>query len=164
MSLLPVPTMSDVASFAPAPAVLAGEPAGHGIVGLPTNFLVAVGEHTAAGTLFDLPVTVRFTPEYITLRPGDGTYRTTATGGRSWASLGLGQFSPTDTSHTYSARGTYRAGAVVTYSADVDFGRGWRPVAGTLDIPTATYAVEVLEVRSALVERTCAEDPGGPGC
>ncbi|QLD12893.1 hypothetical protein [Microbacterium oleivorans] len=164
MSLLPQATLADVASFAPTPLSLGGEPAGFGIVGLPTNFVVAASEHTATGTLFDLPVTVRFSPEQVTILPGDGASVSAGLGGASWSSLGQPQFSPTATSHTYSTRGTYAASAVVRYRADVDFGRGWRPVPGLLAIPTAGYTVEVLEARSALVERTCVEAPSGPGC
>lgn len=164
VSLLPQATIADVASFAPTPAALGGEPAGHGIVGLPTNFLVTAAEHTETGTLFDLPVTVRFVPERVVLSPGDGTSIQARSPGRAWSALDQAPFSPTDTSHTYTARGTYTATAVVQYHADVDFGRGWRPVTGTLDIPTSRYTVEVLEVHSALVERTCHENPNGPGC
>lgn len=164
VSLLPQATLADVASFAPTAVPLRGEPAGHGIVGLPTNFLVAASEHTASGTLFDLPVTVRFTPEQVTILPGDGATISAGLGGASWSTLGQPQFSPTATSHTYAARGTYAASAVVRYRAAVDFGRGWRPVPGLLDIPTGGYTVEVLEAHSALVERTCDEAPAGPGC
>jgi len=164
VSLLPQATLADVASFAPVTLPLRGEPAGHGIVGLPTNFMVPAAEHTATGTLFDLPVTVRFTPEQVTILPGDGATVSAGLGGASWSSLGQPQFSPTATSHTYAARGTYAASAVVRYRAEVDFGRGWRPVPGLLEIPTAGYTVEVLEAHSALVERTCDEAPSGPGC
>jgi hypothetical protein len=52
----------------------------------------------------------------------------------------------------------------VRYRAEVDFGRGWRSVPGTLDVPTAGYAIEVLEARGTLVDRVCTEPPLGPGC
>lgn len=164
VSLLPQATLADVASFAPAPVALSGEPAGHGVVGLPTNFVVEATEHSATGMLFDLPVTVRFSPESVVVSTGDGATVSSATGGGSWTDLGLAQFSPTGTSHTYLARGRYVASAVVHYRAEVDFGRGWRPVAGLLRVPTADYPIDVLEARGALVERTCAESPAAPGC
>lgn len=148
MSLLPQATIADVASFAPQPAALTSDPAGYAVVGLPVDFAVSASAHNASGTLFDLPVTVRFTPEEIVLTPGDGSALT----------------APTATSHIYRDRGTYVASATVRYRAEVDFGRGWRPVPGTLDIPTAGYAVQVLEARGALVQRTCTEPPVGPGC
>ncbi|MBP2419888.1 hypothetical protein [Microbacterium imperiale] len=164
VSLLPQATIADVASFAPAPAELVSEPAGLGVVGLPTNFIVTATEHTATGTLFDLPVTVRFSSEGVTIAPGDGSRISSGGGGRSWGELGASQFAPTDTSHTYTERGTYSASAVVHYRAEVDFGRGWRPVPGTLDVATGPHMVRVLEARGTLVERTCDEAPRGPGC
>jgi len=152
VSLLPQATIADVASFAPQPSTLAAEPAGYGIVGLPVTFLIGASQHSAAGTLFDLPVTVRFTPDDIVIAPGDGATLTVEGTARPPAS------------HTYRSRGGYVATATVRYRAEVDFGRGWRPVPGTLDVPTAGYAIEVLEARGTLVDRVCTEPPSGPGC
>lgn len=158
------PTLSDVASFAPAPLPLVDEPDGVGIVGMPVNFVVDTAVHQQTGELFDVPVTVRFTPASVLFRHGDGTSREAADGGRTWAALSLPQFSATGTSHAYAARGTYAASAIVRYAADVDFGSGWVAVPGLIEIPTPTMTIEVLEVRTALVERTCLENPAGPGC
>lgn len=158
------PTLTDIASFAPAPQVLTDEPDGVGIVGMPVNFVVPVAAHEATGTLFELPVTVRFTPASVTFVHGDGTSRTSATGGRTWADLGLAQFSATPTSHAYAQRGTYSAFATVNYAAEVNFGNGWIAVSGLLEIPTAASTIQIVEARTALVERTCAENPAGPGC
>lgn len=158
------PTLADVASFAPAASLLADEPDGVGIVGMPMNFVVSAAPHAATGTLFDLPVTVRFAPVSFVFVHGDGTSRTSATGGRTWAALGQAQFSATATSHAYSARGTYGASAIVQYAATVDFGNGDVAVPGLLDVATPSSAIEVVEVRTALVERTCLENPSGPGC
>lgn len=158
------PTLADVASFAPAASLLADEPDGVGIVGMPMNFVVSATPHTATGTLFDLPVTVRFVPASFVFVHGDGTSRTSATGGQSWAALGQAQFSATATSHAYAARGTYGAAAIVQYAATVDFGSGDVSVPGLLEVRTPTSTIEVVEVRTALVDRTCLESPGGPGC
>lgn len=158
------PTLADVASFAPASAPLVDEPDGVGIVGMPVNFVVSAGAHEQAGVLFDLPVTVRFTPTSYVFVHGDGTVRETVTGGRTWAQLGRAQFSATDTSHAYSTRGTYTATATVRYAAQVDFGGGWTDVPGLLEIPAGTTTLQIVEVRTALVERTCGENPTGPGC
>ncbi len=54
--------------------------------------------------------------------------------------------------------------ATVEYAASVDFGGGWRPVAGVVRAASAGYGVRVVEVRTALVDRTCLENPRGPGC
>lgn len=158
------PTLADVASFAPAASVLADEPDGVGIVGMPMNFVVSAETHTATGTLFDLPVTVRFVPVSFVFVHGDGTSRATATGGRSWAALGQAQFSATATSHAYGVRGTYSASAIVQYAATVDFGNGDVPVPGLLEVRTPGASIEIVEVRTALVDRTCVENPSGPGC
>ncbi|PZU48319.1 MAG: hypothetical protein DI566_03525 [Microbacterium sp.] len=158
------PTLTDVASFAPASVPVADEPDGIGVVGMPMNFVVGAESHESTGALFGLPVTVRFTPASVLFTYGDGGTRTAPSGGRTWAQLGLAQFSPTPTSHAYAERGTYTASAVVRYSATVDFGNGWIPVPGLLEIPTPATTVSIVEVRTALVDRTCLEDPLGPGC
>ena len=49
------------------------------------------------------------------------------------------------------------------YAASVDFGSGiWRPVAGYVTATTGGYDVRVVEVRTALVDQTCLENPRGP--
>ncbi|WP_158597305.1 hypothetical protein [Microbacterium telephonicum] len=158
------PTLEDVARFAPTSHPLVDEPDGVGIVGMPVNFVVSASAHEVAGTLFDLPVTVRFTPVGYTFAHGDGTSRTSTTGGRSWSALGVPQFTSTDTSHAYAERGTFTATTTVQYVADVDLGSGWTRVPGTLSTPGGTATLRIVEARTALVERTCLEDPTGPGC
>ena len=96
---------------------------------------------------------------------GDGSTARSTTGGTSWAALGQAQFTPTATSHAYRERGTYPIGVTVQYAASVDFGSGsWRPVAGYVTASSGGYDVQVLEARTALVGKTCLENPGGPGC
>lgn len=164
VELLREVTLNDLASFAPDAPPLTGQPAGVAIVGMPANFVVDADTHTVTGELFDLPVSVRFTPVSYLFVHGDGTAREAPTGGATWEALGQPQFSATATSHAYGSRGTFTAHAAVRYSAAVDFGNGWAAVPGILELSTGAYAVDVLEVRTALVERTCVEDPGGPGC
>lgn len=158
------PTIDDVARFAPASLPLVDEPDGVGVVGMPVNFVVAPSVHEQAGELFDLAVSVRFTPASVVFVYGDGDTRTARSGGRTWAQLGLPQFSATSTSHGYAARGTYTAHAVVQYTAEFNLGRGWVPIAGILQIPTPSTDLTILEARTALVDRTCVENPDGPGC
>ncbi|GEP48412.1 hypothetical protein MSA03_19200 [Microbacterium saccharophilum] len=164
VELLREVTLNDLASFAPQAPPLTGQPTGVAIVGMPANFVVDADTHTVTGELFDLPVSVRFTPVSYLFVHGDGTAREAPTGGATWEELGQPQFSATATSHAYGSRGTFTAHAAVRYSAAVDFGNGWAAVPGILELSTGAYAVDVLEVRTALVERTCVEDPGGPGC
>ena len=157
-------TLTDVASFAPRLAPPVPEPDGVGIAGLPVNVVASARTHTRTGELFDLPVTVRFRPVSFTFDYGDGTRRELPTGGATWQQLGLTQFDPTETSHAYRERGEYVISTVVHFAADVDFGTGWIPVEGLLAVPAGATTVEVLEARTALVERTCHEDPDGIGC
>ncbi len=156
--------MNDLLSFAPGNPQFGGEPSGVAVVGMPANLMATASEHTASGVLFDLPITVQFTPIEFVFSHGDGTSRTALTGGDSWANLGQAQFTPTATSHVYAERGTYQSRATVRYQASIDLGNGWFSIPGTLDLTSADYTVEVVAVHTALVARTCVEDPGGPGC
>ncbi|MFT4052837.1 MAG: hypothetical protein QM677_11400 [Microbacterium sp.] len=158
------PTLEDVASFAPAPVALVDEPDGVGVVGMPVNFVVAPAVHEQAGELFDLDVSVRFTPASVVFVHGDGTTRESTSFGSTWGALGLPQFSATATSHAYGARGTYSANAIVRYTAEFNLGRGWSSIDGVLEIPTSATDIQILEVRTALVDLTCTENPSGPGC
>lgn len=161
---LPDVTLADLASFVPAGPAVAGEPAGFGIAGLPTNLVAAASEQIIPGTLLGYDVRVRFVPAGFVFDHGDGTSARTASGGTSWDQLGQAQFTPTATSHVYRERGVYRVTATVQFSASVDFGGGWRPVAGYVTVSGNGYDVQVLEASTALVDATCAENPRGPGC
>lgn len=160
----PAVTLADLASFRPATPEFAGEPAGFGVVRMPTNFVAAASAQDIPGVLLGYPVTVRFTPVAYVFSYGDGQSLRTATGGVAWAASGSPQFTPTDTSHAYQERGVYLSSVATEYSAAVDFGAGWRAVDGVVTARTGDYPVQVVEARTALVERTCAEDPRGPGC
>lgn len=160
----PEPTLTDVASFAPWLEPVKPEPEGIGILGMPVNLVAAATSHTRTGELFDLPVTVRFRPVSFHFDYGDGATRVVPTGGRTWQQLGAPQFTPTETSHVYTRRGTYTARATVSFEAHVDFGHGWERVSGLLSVPAGSSQVEVLEAHTGLVERTCREDPRGVGC
>lgn len=161
---IPDPTMEDLASFRPAAPSASSEPAGIGIAGMPTNLVVAASTHTVTGELFGYAVTVRFTPTAFTFRHGDGTAARRTTPGATWASLGQAQFTPTATSHTYSARGEYTVTVATEYTAQVNFGGGWRQVPGTLTLTSGGYPLRIVEARTALVDRTCLEAPSAPGC
>lgn len=140
------------------------EPGDVGIAGMPTNFVSPASVQTRSGDLFGRPVTVRFTPVGFDHDYGDGVTITTAQGGRTWAALGQAPFTPTPTSHTYRQRGTYAAQVTVRYSAEVDIGGGWFSVAGEVTVNGPVQQIRILEARTALVERTCAEQPRAPGC
>src|SRR5690606_26664888 len=94
---IPPITITDLASFAPQGSTLVGEPENLGVAGLPANFVATAEQHTQSGSLFGFPISVRFTPATFTFHYGDGQTRTNTTGGQSWESLNLPQFTPTDT-------------------------------------------------------------------
>ena len=161
---IPAVTVADLAAFTPQKPSFTAEPAGLGVAGLPTNVIAGASEHTVAGTLFDRPVTVRFTPVGYRFDYGDGTISTTSTGGAAWADLGQAQFTPTPTSHTFASPGDYTVSVSVAYAAVVDFGVTTRVVNGAVTANAAPQVLTVLEARTALVDETCAQNPRGPGC
>lgn len=163
--VIPDPTLADIASFVPARPVMSAEPKGIGIIGMPMNVVASASEQYLTGTLFDYDVTVRFIPTSFRFDYGDGTVRTSTTGGASWGRLGQAEFTPTATSHVYSSRGTYTVSVTVLYSASVDFGSGnWRDVPGFVEATLGGNSVRIVEVHTALVDKTCTENPNGPGC
>lgn len=161
---IPAVTVADLAAFTPQRPSFAAEPAGLGVAGLPTNVVAGAAEHTVAGALFGRPVTVRFTPVGFRFDYGDSTISTSSTGGASWAALGQAQFTPTPTSHTYGSPGEYTVTVSVAYAAVVDFGVTTRVVDGTVTANAAPQTLRILEARTALVDKTCAQNPRGPGC
>ena len=161
---IPPITISDLASFAPETSLLTGEPENLGVAGLPANFVATAEQHTQNGTLFGFPISVRFTPASFTFHYGDGQTLTNDSGGQSWEDLDLPQFSPTDTSHTYTERGTYTATVDVAYTAEIDLGGGWFSITGELTTTGAGQDIRIYEAHTALVAHTCTEDPDGPGC
>ncbi|MGP3535046.1 hypothetical protein ACTU3I_09655 [Microbacterium sp. RD1] len=162
---IPAVTARDLASFAPARPALSGEPEGVGVVGMPANFVAGAAAQTLTGTLFGRAVAVRFTPASYVFDYGDGTQLRSSSGGTSWSDLGQAQFTATSTSHAYAQRGTYIVSVTTDYTAEVDFGLGaWHPVTGVVSSTTGGYPVQIYEVRTALVDKTCAENPAGPGC
>ncbi|AXL12362.1 hypothetical protein DXT68_09580 [Microbacterium foliorum] len=161
---MPSLSVSDLAGFAPATARVAAEPDNVGVAGLPTNFLSAAQVHTRTGELFGTPVRVRFTPVGYDYEYGDGSSATLTAAGRSWRDLRQAQFTATRTSHVYSHRGTYSAEVDIRYTAEVDLGTGWLDVIGELRSEGEPQEITVHEARTALVARTCGENPAAPGC
>lgn len=161
---LPAVTISDLVRFAPDGTTLRGEPDGLGIAGLPTNFVASADTQTVSGTLFGLPVKVRFSPEAFDFDYGDDSTQTTTAGGRTWSALGQAQFTPTDTSHAYTERGSYQAHVDVRYAAELDLGIGWFPVPGQVTATGPDQEIRIFEAHTALVAHTCAQAPTSPGC
>ncbi|MBP2435832.1 hypothetical protein [Microbacterium amylolyticum] len=161
----PVITETDVAVFAPVPVVPVIEPHGVAVRGAPMNVAVPVHAHSVTGSLFGAPVTLTFTPESIWLDYGDGTTGFAGATAPTWDELGQEQLTATSTSHAYREARTFEVSVTVAYSAIADFGPwGVFPIAGEVVSSPAAVDVRVYEVEALLVERTCVEDPAGPGC
>ncbi len=161
----PEVSVADLVSFRPHAAAVSGEPAGVGVVGMPTNIVAAASAHDLRGELLGYPVMVRFVPQAYVFDFGDGTTVTSVTGGTSWAALRQAEFTPTATSHNYGARGNYRVTISVLYGAAVLFDdTHWRQVNGQVRSAVAGYDVRVVTANTALVDKTCIERPRGPGC
>lgn len=157
-------TVSDLARFVPTSATVVGEPHNIAVVGLPANFVSSAMTETVPGTVLGRALNIRFTPVGYAFDYGDGGRRTSSTPGAPWGASGLVQFTPTDTSHVYTQPGTYTVTVTVTYAAAVDLGAGWIPINGTLIGPPASQQVRVVRAHTALVQGTCGERPGSPGC
>ncbi|WP_395245583.1 hypothetical protein ACGGZK_07145 [Agromyces sp. MMS24-K17] len=141
------------------------EPDGWAVVGLPANFVSGASVQVVSGTLLGRPADVRFTPVGYGWAYGDGQAGASASRGATWAELGQREFTDTPTSHRFAASGRYDVTTTVTYSAEYRWaGSGWRPIAGTLDLPGATTSVLVGELDTVLVAGDCTANPSGPGC
>lgn len=160
----PVITITDLARFAPESALAATEPGNVGIARMPANFVATASVQVQSGTLFGVPLRVRFTPAGYDYTYGDGSSATLTEAGQTWASLGQAQFTPTATSHIYRMSGTYVADVDVRYTAEIDLGGGWEPVTGQLTTDGAPQEIRIYDARTALVAHTCEEDPAGTGC
>lgn len=161
----PAVSISDLVSFRPRAAIARNEPAGVGIVGMPSNIVAEASAHELRGELLGFPVAITFVPVSFTFDYADATTTTTTTGGASWATLGQAEFTPTATSHSYRARGTYQASVTVNYSASVLFDDTYRrQVAGVVRGPATRFDIRIVTTTTALVDNTCLERPRGPGC
>lgn len=158
-------TVSDLASFSPESVHTSMEPDGWMIVGLPANFTVDASTNIDSGTLFDHDVDVRFTPRTYDWSWGDGSHTTTSTAGSTWNDLGVDDFSATDTSHTYTKKGTYTISVSVSYDVEMRAGDGpWFPVQGTLTASAENITAVAATADSVLVQEQCSKNPSGPGC
>jgi hypothetical protein len=160
----PAISITDLVTLSPATATPSADPGNVGIAGLPTNFVTMASVHTRTGTLFGAPLTARFTPVGYDFTYGDGTTAHTTTPGATWDALHQPQFTPTATSHVYDDRGTYDTTVTIHYTAEIDIGTGYIPLAGTLTTPGPTQTIRIYEAHTALVQHTCTEKPTAPGC
>jgi hypothetical protein len=159
-------TIRELISFAPAAPTITTEPDAWGIRGLHTNVIAGASGHTRSGTLLGQTAEVNFIPVGFTIDYGDGTTTTSSTGGATWASLGLPEFSKTPTSHRYTTVGTKTITAEVEYAAEYRVGdSGWLPVSGTLSIPTDTpHPIQIVRNATVGVDKPCRTGTPTIGC
>jgi hypothetical protein len=157
--------ISDLVSFTPATSAAGMEPSGWTLAGLPTNFFTSASVHTRSGLLLGFPAEVRFTPVGYRWDYGDGSARNSNSGGETWATLRLPEFSETATSHSFRDRATRVITLTVSYGAEYRFaGQGWRTVSGTLAVPADPLPAVVGDAHTVLIDRDCLRSPHGPGC
>ncbi|MFU8947176.1 hypothetical protein ACLRGF_10650 [Mycetocola zhadangensis] len=158
-------TLSDLARFRPSAPALTMEPDGWLLIGLPANFIADTSQHTQGGTLFDVPIEVRFTPSGYNWSWGDGSSSRTTVPGATWAELGLPEFSTTPTSHVFAETGIYSVTVTVAFTVEYRaVGGSWISIAGTLSAPAVTIAALAGDAKTVLVDKECTRNPSGPGC
>ena len=158
-------TLSDIARFRPAPGIQRMQPDGWVVVGLPANIYSIVDTQIVPGELLGQPADVRFTPIAWQWNYGDGTTATLPTRGGTWHALGLHEFDPTPTSHTYHQPGSYTIRLSIVYRAEYRIaGSPFTPIAGTLTLPANDLHITATGAKTVLVDRDCTQLPRGPGC
>ena len=161
----PTVTITDVARLVPAVGVSGMEPQGWAVVGLPSNFYADSSPRTAGATLLGRAAEVRFTPVSFSWSFGDGTTLTTSSAGAPWASLGLPEFSETETSHVYAAPGSYTIGLTVNFAAEYRFGAAaWTALAGTVPVTAPSLTATAHDAKTVLVPGDCRVAAAAPGC
>ena len=158
-------TLSDLAQFSPQRSSLASQPSGWSLVGMPVNFIAPSVQHSVSGSLLGRVAEVRFTPRGYVWSFGDGSTRVTSSGGSTWQSLGVAEFTPTATSHSYSRVGTYTVQVVTRYTAEYRYAGGaWVAVSGEVSGPGSALSIRVLAADTVLTTGSCGGGGVLPGC
>jgi hypothetical protein len=158
-------TLSDLAQFSPQRSSLVSQPSGWSLVGMPVNFIAPSVQHSVSGSLLGRVAEVRFTPRGYVWSFGDGSTRVTSSGGSTWQSLGVAEFTPTATSHSYSRVGTYTVQVVTRYTAEYRYAGGaWVAVSGEVSEPGSALSIRVLAADTVLTTGSCGGGGVLPGC
>jgi hypothetical protein len=158
-------TITDVARLVPEVGASGMEPRGWAVVGLPSNFYADSSPRTAGATLLGRPAEVRFTPVSFSWSFGDGATLATSSAGAPWVSLGVPEFSPTETSHVYVAPGSYTIDLTVSFAAEYRFGTAaWTALAGTVPAAAPPLTVTAHDAKTVLVPGDCRVASTAPGC
>lgn len=144
-------TAQDVAHFLATVGSIRAEPDGWAVVGVPANYWIEVEPFIVDGTLLGNAAQVRFTPVAYVWDYGDGTRRTTTTGGSSWSALGQEELTATPTSHVFRATGSRTVRVTVAFTAQYRLGAGrWTAVAGEVSAAAPAVPVRVVVERTLL--------------
>jgi PKD repeat protein len=161
----PVVTTREVAHLVPGVGAQGMEPKGWMVVGLPTNFYADVAPSVVSTTLLGSSAEVRFTPVSFVWDHGDGSTKTSASGGAPWAALGAAEFSETATSHVFVRPGEYTISLTVQYSAEYRIGGGaWRMLAGTVPSTSPPITASAKTAKTVLAADDCRRLHPSPGC
>jgi hypothetical protein len=144
-------TAQDVAHFLAVAGTMHAEPDGWAVVGVPANYWIDVEPFTVDGVLLGEAAQVRFTPLAYVWDYGDGSGRTTATGGASWRALGQEELTATPTSHVYATTGSRTVRVTVAFAAEYRLGAGdWSAVVGEVTAAAPPVPVRVVVERTLL--------------
>lgn len=104
-------------------------------------------------TVLGQPVAIRIHFDHATYDYGDHTTATVTTPGTAWTPGACTTAQcPTFHGHTYTTADTTTATATITWTATYTVATGpTQPIPGTLDGPTTTHPVTIVEARSVLV-------------
>lgn len=158
-------TISDIATFRPAPGTDHMQPDGWTVAGLDTNIYALAPQQVVPGTLLGRPADVRFTAVRYHWDYGDGSTAALGTPGGTWEQLRVAEFDPTPTSHVYRALGDYTIRLRIEFRAEYRFGGpAFIPIAGTITLPANDLHITVGGAKTVLVDRDCGSGRAGPGC
>ena len=128
----------------PPSELIVQPPNGRTLVNFDTNFYTETQPFDRTIRLLGQRVDLRISPSAFEWDFGDGAAVATASAGSPYPDLEI--------THSYTDKGTVGPAVDTTYTADFRVNGGpWRPVPGTVTIPGASVALEVVEATPTLV-------------
>lgn len=128
----------------PPSELIVQPPNGRTLVNFDTNFYTETAPLDRTIRLFGQQVDLRIWPSSYEWHFGDGATTATESAGSPYPDLEI--------THSYTAEGRVGPAVDTTYSAEFRVNGGaWRPVPGTVTIPGAAVALEVVEATPVLV-------------
>lgn len=128
----------------PPSELIVQPPNGRTLVNFATNFYTETQPFDRTIRLLGQRVDLRISPAAFEWDFGDGAAMATASAGAPYPDLEI--------THSYASKGQVAPAVDTTYSAEFRVNGGvWRPVPGTVTIPGATVALDVVEATPTLV-------------